>query len=93
MPAQIIIGDEHQLAEGHDDIAGRAVALSTAPLREAQLSMNAANPQWIRRTISEGSLLISATTSRMTVRTMRFLSPAFVVAAAHALRSAASAVT
>ncbi|WP_292176116.1 hypothetical protein [Mesorhizobium sp.] len=41
---QIIIGDEHQLADGRDDIAGRAVALSTAPLRQAQFSMDAANP-------------------------------------------------
>lgn len=41
---QIIIGDEHQLADGRDDIAGRAVALSTAPLWQAQFSMDAANP-------------------------------------------------
>lgn len=41
---QIIIGDEHQLADGRDDIAGHAVALSTAPLRQAQFSMDAANP-------------------------------------------------
>ncbi|WP_292615585.1 hypothetical protein [Mesorhizobium sp.] len=41
---QIITGDEHQLADGRDDIAGRAVALSTAPLRQAQFSMDAANP-------------------------------------------------
>ncbi|MER8602128.1 hypothetical protein NKH09_30685 [Mesorhizobium sp. M1339] len=41
---QIIIGDEHQLADGRDDVAGRAVALSTAPLRQAQFSMDATNP-------------------------------------------------
>src|SRR6266403_1030226 len=50
--------------------------------------------QWVRRTISDASSSISATTSWMTVRTIRFLSRASVGGADQtALRSAASAAT
>src|SRR6266403_1583812 len=50
--------------------------------------------QWVRRTISDASSSISATTSWMTVRTIRFLSLASVGGADQtALRSAASAAT
>lgn len=41
---QIIIGDEHQLPNRRDDIGGDAVALPSASLRQAQFSMDAANP-------------------------------------------------
>ena len=36
---QIIVCDEHKLADGGDDICARAVALPLAPPRQAQLGM------------------------------------------------------
>ena len=41
---QIIIGDEHELPDGGDDVGGGAVALASAPARQAQFGMNAAHP-------------------------------------------------
>src|ERR1700682_158263 len=90
---QVIIGDENQLADGGEHVGGDAVALSAAAPRQAQFGMNAADPM-VRRTISDASSSISATTSWMTVRTIRFLSLASVGGADQtALRSAASAAT
>ena len=41
---QIIIGNEHQLVDGRYDVGGGTVALSSASLRQAQFSMDAAKP-------------------------------------------------
>ena len=41
---QIIIGDEHQLPDGRDDIAGGAVALPSATLRQTQFCMDPSDP-------------------------------------------------
>jgi hypothetical protein len=41
---QIIAGDQRQLPDGSDDVAGGAVAQPASPLRQAQFRMDPANP-------------------------------------------------
>ena len=77
-------------AHGLDDVGGGAVALAAPTSRQPQLGVGAAHPVDRVSTISAVSSSRSATTSRITVRTMRFLSRASVVGADQtALRSSA----
>src|SRR5215468_2314881 len=41
---KIVIGNQHELAYGGDDIGCGAIALTLAPERQAKLSMDAAHP-------------------------------------------------
>ena len=77
---QIVIGDQHQLAHGCDDVGRCAVALPAPALGQADLAVDAADPVDNENDLGAASS-ISATTSWIRVRTMRFFSRASVVGA------------
>ena len=41
---QVVIGNQHQVPDGRDDIGGGAVALSATALRQATFGVGATNP-------------------------------------------------
>ena len=75
---EIVVGDQHQLAYGGNHIGRGAGALPAPPPGQAYLVWTPPT-QWMNRTISAASVSISAITSWITVRTMRFFNRASVV--------------
>jgi hypothetical protein len=85
-------GRQRQGAHGLNDVGGRTVALSPPPPWQPVLSMDSAYPMDGQDDLGRG-ISRSAMASRMTVRTIRFLSRASVVGADQTVcKSSASAV-
>src|SRR5215831_9109604 len=88
---EIVVGDPHQLAYGGNHIGRGAGALPAPPPGQAYLGVDPANPM-DEQNISAASVSISAITSWITVRTMRFFNRASVVGVVQTLLRSATSV-